>query len=164
MSLTSGTGPFAKDPSGRFNTEITTPTGAVLFFDPVPQRIRALFGGVTIVDSSKAKLLHETAHLPVYYFPLDDVRPEFLKPSAKRTNCPHKGDASYWSLEVGSRVAPDAVWGYEEPIDPASFLRSHVALYWHVVDEWFAEEEQLFGHARDPYSPSTSIGRRGACR
>jgi uncharacterized protein (DUF427 family) len=24
-------------------------------------------------------------------------------------------------------------------------------LYWHVPDEWFAEEEQLFGHPRDPF-------------
>ena len=152
MSLSVGRGPFGKEPAGRFNTEIRSPTGAVLFFDPVPQRIRALFGGETVVDSSSAKLLHETGHLPVYYFPLGDVRKDLLEPSEKRTHCPHKGEASYWSLRAGGRTAPDAVWGYEEPIEPASFLRGHVALYWHVADEWFAEDEQLFGHARDPYS------------
>jgi uncharacterized protein (DUF427 family) len=152
MSLTVGRGPFAKEPAGRFNTKIESPTGAVLFFDPVPQRIRALFGGETVVDSTNAKLLHETGHLPVYYFPLGDVRQDLLERSDKRTSCPHKGQASYWSLRVGSRTAPDAVWGYEEPIGPADFLRGHVALYWHVADEWFAEDEQLFGHARDPYS------------
>jgi uncharacterized protein (DUF427 family) len=152
MSLTVGRGPFGKEPAGRFNTEIAPPTGAVLFFDPVPQRIRALFAGETVIDSSNAKLLHETGHLPVYYFPLGDVREDLLERSEKRTHCPHKGEASYWSLRVGGRAAPDAVWGYEEPIEPASFLREHVALYWHVADEWFAEDEQLFGHARDPYS------------
>jgi uncharacterized protein (DUF427 family) len=152
MSLTVGRGPFGKEPVGRFNTEIAPPTGAVLYFDPVPQRIRALFAGETVVDSSNAKLLHETGHLPVYYFPLGDVRVDLLERSERRTHCPHKGEASYWSLRVGGRAAPDAVWGYEEPIEPASFLREHVALYWHVADEWFAEDEQLFGHARDPYS------------
>jgi len=152
MSLTVGKGPFAKEPAGRFNTAIEPPTGAVLFFDPVPQRIRALFGGETVVDSSHAKLLHETGHLPIYYFPLEDVRHDLLERTDKRTHCPHKGDASYWSLRVGGRTAPDAVWGYEEPFGPASFLHGHVALYWHVADEWFAEDEQLFGHARDPYS------------
>lgn len=152
MSLTVGTGPFGKTPAGSFNFEPSPATGAVLFFDPVPQRIRALFGGETVVDSSNAKLLHETGHLPVYYFPLGDVREELLERSEKRTQCPHKGGASYWSLHVGGRTAADAVWGYEEPIEPASFLRGHVALYWHVADEWFAEDEQLFGHARDPYS------------
>ena len=152
MSLTVGSGPFGKQPAGRLNAEITTPTGAVLFFDPVPQRIRGLFAGTTVVDSSNAKLLHETGHLPVYYFPLEDVRHDLLERSEKRTHCPHKGDASYWSLTVGGRTAPDAIWAYEEPIEPATFLRGHVALYWHVADEWFAEDEQLFGHPRDPYS------------
>jgi len=152
MSLTVGKGPFADEPAGRFNLEIEPPTGSVLFFDPVPQRIRALFAGETVVDSKRAKLLHETGHLPVYYFPLEDVRTDLLERTDKHTHCPHKGEASYWSLTVGARSAPDAVWGYEEPIEPASFLRGHVAVYWHVPDEWFAEDEQLFGHPRDPYS------------
>ena len=152
MSLTVGKGPFADEPAGRFNLEIEPPTGAVLFFDPVPQRIRALFAGETVVDSKRAKLLHETGHLPVYYFPLEDVRTDLLERTDTHTHCPHKGEASYWSLTVGARSAPDAVWGYEEPIEPASFLRGHVAVYWHVPDEWFAEDEQLFGHPRDPYS------------
>jgi len=152
MSLTVGKGPFADEPAGRFNLEIEPPTGSVLFFDPVPQRIRALFAGETVVDSKRAKLLHETGHLPVYYFPLEDVRTDLLERADTHTHCPHKGEASYWSLAVGARSAPDAVWGYEEPIEPASFLRGHVAVYWHVPDEWFAEDEQLFGHPRDPYS------------
>ena len=45
MSLTVGTGPFGKTPAGSFNFEPSPATGAVLFFDPVPQRIRALCGG-----------------------------------------------------------------------------------------------------------------------
>lgn len=152
MSLTAGTGPFSKQPKGTFNFEPDPPTGSVLFWEPVPQRIRALFAGETVVDSRDAKLLHETGHLPVYYFPLEDVRGDLLERSETHTRCPHKGEASYWSLKAPKRSAPDAVWGYEEPLEPASFLRGHVALYWHVPDEWFAEDEQLFGHPRDPYS------------
>jgi uncharacterized protein (DUF427 family) len=152
MSLTVGKGPFSEEPAGRLNVELSPPTGAVLFFDPVPQRIRVIFGGQTVVDSDDAKLLHETGHLPVYYFPLADVRQDLLERTEKRTRCPHKGEASYWSLRAGGRTAEDAVWAYEDPIEPASFLRGHVALYWHKADEWFAEDEQLFGHARDPYS------------
>ena len=152
MSLTVGTGPFGKEPSGRFNFEVQPATGSVLFFDPVPQRIRAVFEAETVVDSSHAKLLHETGHLPVYYFPVEEVRTDLLERSETRTHCPHKGEASYWSLRVGERTAADAFWAYEEPLEPARFLRGHVALYWRVPDEWFAEDEQLFGHARDPYS------------
>src|SRR5205085_3382315 len=121
MSLTVGNGPFGKKPQGTFNFDVAPPTGSVLFFDPVPQRIRAVFAGETVVDSQNARLLHETGHLPVYYFPLEDVRQDLLERSEKRTHCPHKGDASYWNLAAPRRSAPDAVWGYEEPIEHAQF-------------------------------------------
>jgi uncharacterized protein (DUF427 family) len=152
MALTAATGPFSGRSPGRFNVEIDPPTGSVLFFEPVPQRIRAVVEGETILDSTDAKLLHEKGHLPVYYFPEPDVRSEVLVPSEKRTHCPHKGDARYWSLRLGKREIPDAVWAYPEPIEPASFLAGHVAFYWGAVDEWFAEDAQIYGHPRDPYA------------
>jgi len=152
MALTAATGPFSGRSPGSFNTEIESPTGAVLFFEPVPQRLRALVDGETILDSRDAKLLHETNHLPVYYFPVGDLRSDVLVVSERRTHCPHKGDARYWTLRVGRREIPDAVWYYAEPLEPASFLAGHVAFYWNAVDEWFAEDEQLFGHPRDPYA------------
>ena len=34
----------------------------------------------------------------------------------------------------------------------AAFLRDHVTFEWGAIDEWFTEDEQLFGHPRDPYS------------
>jgi uncharacterized protein (DUF427 family) len=117
----------------------------------VPYRLRAVVAGETVVDTRAAHLLHETGHLPVYYAPVDDIRGDVLEASDTRTHCPHKGEASYWTIRTGRRTAPDAVWAYEQPLEPASFLRGHVALYWHVPDDWFAEEERLFGHPRDPY-------------
>jgi uncharacterized protein (DUF427 family) len=152
MALTAGTGPFSSRSPGRFNTDVDPPTGAVLFFDPVPQRIRARIGGETILDSTRAKLLHESKHLPVYYFPESDVRSDVLVQSEKRTHCPHKGEAHYWTIRVGGREIADAVWFYPEPIEPAAFLAGHVAFYWNAVDVWLAEDRQLIGHPRDPYA------------
>jgi uncharacterized protein (DUF427 family) len=151
MSLTAARGPFSKDPSGDLNFPVEPPTGSVLLWWPVPQRIRAIVGGETVVDSRNARLLHETGHLPVYYFPDEEVRFDLLEPTGKRTHCRHKGDASYWTVRAGDRDVPNAVWAYREPIEPASFLRGHVAFYWHLADEWFAEDDQLFGHPRDPF-------------
>src|SRR5690349_22493259 len=78
MGLTSGTGPFGNRPAGRFNFTPDPATGAVLYFDPVPYRLRGLFAGETVFDTLHAKLLYETAHLPVYYVPEDDLRHELL--------------------------------------------------------------------------------------
>ena len=152
MSLTANTGPFGKTPAGEFNFDVRTATGAVLYWDPVLPRIRATFAGETVIDSTNARLLHETRLLPVYYFPERDVRMDLLVPSDTTSNCPHKGDAVYWSLRVGERTHPDAAWAYPEPIEHAAFLNGHLAFYWNALDEWFAEDEQLHGHPRDPYS------------
>lgn len=151
MSLTAARGPFGKNPAGRFNFTPEPPTGSVLLWDPVPYRLRAFLAGEPVFDTTAAKLLHETGHLPVYYVPEGDLRHQLLEVSAKTTRCPHKGEATYRSIRVGDRVAEDAVWAYEHPLEPASFLAGHAALYWDRVDEWFVEDEQVFGHPRDPY-------------
>ena len=151
MGLTSGTGPFGHRPAGRFNFTPDPATGAVLYFDPVPYRLRGFFAGETVFDTLHAKLLYETAHLPVYYVPEGDLHHELLEPSETRTHCPHKGDASYRAIRVGDRLEPDAVWTYREPIAPAAFLAGHAAFYWGKLDEWFVEDEQVLGHPRDPY-------------
>jgi uncharacterized protein (DUF427 family) len=152
MGLTSGTGPFGHRPAGRFNFTPDPPTGSVLYYDPVPYRLRGFFVGETVFDTLGAKLLYETGHLPVYYVPEQDLRHDLLEPSDTQTHCPHKGDASYRSLRVGDRFEPDAAWTYREPIAPAAFLAQHAAFYWRKLDEWFVEDEQVFGHPRDPYA------------
>ena len=91
MGLTSGTGPFGHDPAGRFNFAPDPPTGSVLYFDPVPYRLRGFFAGEAVFDTLNAKLLYETAHLAVYYMPEEDLQHELLEPSDKQTHCPHKG-------------------------------------------------------------------------
>src|SRR3954469_18394014 len=76
MSLTMGSAPFGHSPAGRFNLEI--PVTEVLFVDPSPRWIRAARGGETVIDSRRAKLLHQHRALARYYFPREDVRWEQL--------------------------------------------------------------------------------------
>jgi uncharacterized protein (DUF427 family) len=37
--------------------------------EPYPRRVRAFLQGVAVADSTRALLLLEARHLPVYYFP-----------------------------------------------------------------------------------------------
>ncbi|MPY81199.1 MAG: DUF427 domain-containing protein [Actinophytocola sp.] len=150
MTLTMGTGPFGEQRAGVFNAGLSAPEH-LLYFEPIGKRVRASFGGETVADSTRVWMLHETGHLPVYYFPFDDVCTELLERSDHVTHCPVKGDASYWTLAAGERRAENAVWAYERPIESASWLAGHVAFYWDAVDAWFEEDEQVFVHPRDPY-------------
>ncbi len=122
-----------------------------LRFEPSARRVRALFANTTIADSKKVMLLHEAKHLPVYYFPLEDVRTDLLVSSEHRTHCPLKGEASYWTITVGDRVAQNAVWGYQDPLHGARFLEGYVAFYWNEMDAWYEEDDEVFVHARNPY-------------
>jgi uncharacterized protein (DUF427 family) len=150
MTLTVGSGPFGQNPAGGFNRDMPRYKG-LIYFEDQPRRIRAVMGGETIVDSTHAKMLHEHGHLPLYYFPEDEVRTELLEPTDHHTTCPWKGEASYWSVRVGDRVAENAVWSYPEPLETAPPLAGYYAFYWKQMDEWYEEDELAIVHARDPY-------------
>jgi uncharacterized protein (DUF427 family) len=122
-----------------------------ILFEPSPRRVRVVFGGETIADSTAAHLLFETRHLPVYYFPRGDVRFDRLLATEHHTYCPYKGTASYWSIPAGDRVSENAVWGYPEPFAEVAAIKDYVAFYWDRVDHWYEEDDEIFVHARDPY-------------
>ena len=150
MTLTRNTAPFGTRPAGVFNFERPRTEG-VIYFEDFPRRIRASFAGETVVDSRRAKLLHEQGLLPVLYFPEDEVRLDLLEATDHVTHCPWKGQARHWTLRVGDSVSENAAWSYPEPIDGAPPVRGHVAFYWDRVDDWLEEDEPLIGHVRDPY-------------
>jgi uncharacterized protein (DUF427 family) len=102
--------------------------------EPNQRRVRVFFGGETVADSSRTLYLFETAHLPVYYFPRDDVRFDLLKPSPKRTRCPYKGEAVYWSVRAGGDLHEDIVWGYPAPIPETPKIENLLAFYNEKVD------------------------------
>jgi uncharacterized protein (DUF427 family) len=116
-----------------------------------PRRVRVAFGGETIADSKHALLLRERKCLPVYYFPQQDVRMDAMQPTSHRTHCPYKGEASYWSIQVGAKVAGNAAWSYIDPPASASAIKGHFAFQWNAMDAWHEEEEEIFVHPRDPY-------------
>jgi len=151
MTLTIGSAPFGRSPGGVFNFDYEAPQH-VLYFEDSPRRVRSELGDRTVADSERVKLLHETGHLPVYYFPQEDVDASLLEPTDHRTQCPFKGDASYWSIRVGDRVAENAIWSYPEPLDGAPPLAGYMAFRWDAVDRWLEEDEEIEGHPRDPYT------------
>lgn len=150
MALTLGTGPFGQHPGGTFNDAVSV-DGRVIWWEDSPRRVRGFLGGEVVVDSTRAKLLHESGLMLRWYFPREDVRQDLLSPTDKHTHCPIKGDASYVTVAVGDRVAENAAWTYPEPIEGAPDLRDHLSFYFEALDEWLEEDEPVFGHPRDPY-------------
>jgi uncharacterized protein (DUF427 family) len=150
MGLMTGTGPLGRAPAGTFNFE-PPPPGQALYLEPTPKRVRVVVGGEAIADSRRAMLLHESGHQPVYYFPPEDVRSEFLEPSERHTRCPKKGEASYYTIRAGDRVVESGAWYYPDPLEGTPPIKGLVAFYWDRMDQWFEEAEEVFVHPRDPY-------------
>lgn len=150
MALTIGGGPLASRPRTTVNYHLDGPAHRLLF-DPFPRRVRAVFGGETVLDTTSGMLLHESNLLPQLYLPRDDVRSDLLTGTDHHTHCPFKGDASYWSVTVNGHTADNALWSYLDPLPEAAWLRGQIALYWASMDAWFDEDEEVVGHLRDPY-------------
>jgi uncharacterized protein (DUF427 family) len=148
MSLSLGSGPLTRHPAGAFNFDLdgAAPAHRIYFADFLP-RVRAVIGGVTVLDTTRAKLLYESGIAPRLYAPIDDYAADALEPTDHTSHCPFKGDASYWT--VAGRE--NALWGYEQPLEEASWLAGHAALYPEAADEWLVEEERVVGHLRDPF-------------
>src|SRR5919106_5838372 len=87
MTLTIGTGPFGDQSTGTFNFDPRALQRHILYFEDSPRRVRVMFGGETVADSRRVKLLHESGHLPVYYFPTGDVRMDLLEATDLTTHC-----------------------------------------------------------------------------
>jgi uncharacterized protein (DUF427 family) len=150
MGMMYGNGPLGREPAGTFNFE-PPPPGRALYIEPCPRRVRVVVAGETIADSRNVTYVHESGLQPVYYFPPEDVRAELLEPSDRHTHCPKKGDASYHTIRVGDRVVAAGAWYYPETVPGAERLTGLIAFYWHRMDAWFEEDEEVFVHPRDPY-------------
>ena len=120
-------------------------------FESCPRRLRALFAGASVADSGRAMYMLEGGHVPVYYFPRADVRVDLMRRTDHATFCPFKGEASYWSIAAGGRVAENAAWSYETPFEEVAGIKDYVAFYWDQMDAWYEEDEEVFVHARDPH-------------
>ncbi|HMN73464.1 MAG TPA: DUF427 domain-containing protein [Rhodoblastus sp.] len=96
---------------------------------PSQKRVRVLFNGKVVADTTRALDLKEASYPVVRYIPRADADLFFFKRSARTTHCPYKGDASYFSLVDGERRAENAVWTYEAPGDAVAAIAGHLAFY-----------------------------------
>jgi uncharacterized protein (DUF427 family) len=95
---------------------------------------RVIVGGEVVAESRRAVLLFETGIRPRVYIPRQDVSLERLSPSATRSFCPYKGEASYWSVTAGGKRFDDVVWCYERPFPEALAVQGLLAFWDEKID------------------------------
>ena len=98
------------------------------------KRVRVTFKGKVVVDTKKALELREGAYPVTYYVPRADADMSLLKKTTHHTTCPHKGEASYFSIVAGGTESENAIWSYETPIGASAAIREYLAFYPNRVD------------------------------
>jgi uncharacterized protein (DUF427 family) len=114
------------------------------------KRIRAYLGGELVADTSRPTLVWEVPYHPTYYFPLADVRADALSADEGVDHSPSRGDGRTFTVRAGGKAAPGAAVRFQD--SPIEELRELVRLEWSAIDAWFEEDEEVFGHPRDPYA------------
>jgi len=118
--------------------------------EPGAKRIRAYLAGELVADTTHPLLVWEGPHFPVYYFPAEDVRSELLQADGGIAHSPSRGEGRTFTVTAAGRQAPGGALCYES--SPIQELRGLIRLDWDAMDAWFEEDEEVFTHARNPYT------------
>ncbi len=120
--------------------------------EAVRDRIRVVFQGLTVADTTAAYRVLETSHPPVYYLPPADIRMQHLTVSpGGRSFCEWKGLAGYYDLAVDGRRVPDAAWFYAAPAPAFAAIRDHLAFYPAKVDACYVNDQRVTPQPGDFY-------------
>ncbi|HEY6024911.1 MAG TPA: DUF427 domain-containing protein [Pseudolabrys sp.] len=101
---------------------------------PNGKRVRVIFAGRVIADTTHALTLKEAGYKPVFYVPRADAAMQLLKPTDHHTHCPYKGDANYFTIHADGRSSENAAWSYEQPFPAMAEIKEYLAFYPNRVD------------------------------
>ncbi len=92
--------------------------------------MKAIWNNTVIAESTDTVVIENN-----HYFPEDSIKKEYFKPSKTHTNCPWKGIASYYTIEVDGKQNLDAAWFYPETSELARSIKGSVAFWKGVTIE-----------------------------
>ncbi len=90
--------------------------------------VKATWNGAVLAESDQTHVVEGN-----HYFPADSIAKQYFKPSDSTTECPWKGAASYYTIDVDGKTNEDAAWYYPDPKDAAKEIKDHVA-FWKGVE------------------------------
>ncbi|NCT18582.1 MAG: hypothetical protein COZ75_12100 [Flavobacteriaceae bacterium CG_4_8_14_3_um_filter_34_10] len=86
--------------------------------------MKAIWNDTIIAESKETKVIENN-----HYFPPSSLKQEYFKSSKTHTQCPWKGEASYYTIEVNGKTNPDAAWYYPETKELAKQIKGYVAFW-----------------------------------
>ncbi len=115
------------------------------------ERVRVVFGGVTLAYTARAKRVLETSHPPVYYIPPEDIRTEYLTLAGGTSFCEWKGAARYYDVSTEERMEQRAAWFYLDPVPAYRDLENYVGFFPSLMDACWVGGEKVRAQEGDFY-------------
>ncbi len=109
--------------------------------ESVDVTLRAMAGRDVLAETDAGWRVLETSHPPVYYFPAEDVRTDWLHP-AGRSFCEWKGEARSYDL-VGPMQVPRIAWSYPDPAPKYAAIAGMFAFYADRAGACFVGDEEV---------------------
>jgi uncharacterized protein (DUF427 family) len=131
---------------GTVATSLRDPRREGLTFQASSRWVRGTRRDATVVDSKHPLLVWEPGRPIVSYaFPRSELADGVLVPTQAPPDAP-PGRGNHYHLAVGDDLIEHAAWSWPDPE-----LADYVAVAWRALEHWYEEDEEVFGHARDPY-------------
>jgi uncharacterized protein (DUF427 family) len=89
---------------------------------------KASWHGVKLAESDDYEVVEGNI-----YFPVSAIDKNYFSDSDTHTNCPWKGEAHYYNIEVNGELNKDAAWYYPETKEAAKNIEGKVA-FWRGVE------------------------------
>lgn len=99
---------------------------------PTGRHVKVTLAGHILADTGSdggVLGLWETGLPARWYVPRTAVNWQYLKPSATKTGCPYKGEASYYDAVIDGKEYKDVVWWYENPTLESANIRGYLCFY-----------------------------------
>lgn len=92
--------------------------------------VQVELGGEIIAKAADAVILREASYPAAVYIDPEAFDADRLIPSDRRTWCPYKGEADYfsWKSESGDLIQ-DVIWRYAEPHAAVAGIKGRFAFY-----------------------------------
>ncbi len=121
-----------------------------VLIEPVSRRIRLKLGDHFIADTTHAVIIYENGSHPTYYLPKADFVVGVLAATSSSESAPLFGTKTFWSLQSNGTSLPEKAWSYDGARLGIPELSDYVTVDWRSV-RWFEEDQEIFGHPRNPY-------------
>lgn len=115
------------------------------------RRVRVVFGGLTICDTTDGVRVRETSHPPTWYLPRSAFVDVELRADPRTSWCEFKGRARYVTFDVPGRTERAVAWSYDDPPPAFEALRGRLALYPGRMDACWVGDEQVQAQEGDFY-------------